>query len=663
MNLLYTILYSGHHFVKSASGKRGVVLSNALGVILFAVSIILSIPYYFTYGWNVVTAAIPTIGALGLFAIVLNRIGLTNTGRTWVSLFIPVVVTTLSLYSKTIYYERQEELDYFTFRFFIMTACAFPWILFSFNERRQLILSAGATLLVLMLFDPLHHYFDVPYRHEQLSVQTYYFTNVVILISYFVMVGSLASLKWVLERNERRNLELIGELNDTNKILLEKNAEIEAQTAELMAQSEVLQLNQKQLLDAYEVINVQKSKLQSQNKNLSAELLEKNKDLTETNSELIKHNNELRQFSYTVSHNLRGPVASLLGLVELLDSKKLNTEDAEVINHIKTSSERLDTVIKDLTKIIDIRHDIFQIRQRINLEQELADVLKMMKKDIDRHGVSIVTRLADCKILYSVKPMVHSILYNLINNAIKYRSTERNPVIEISTKEEETHYLLEVKDNGLGIDLTQNQENLFKLYKRFHFHTEGKGIGLYLVKLQVEALGGTIEINSEVNRFTRFIIRLRKPENIQRQILYHQPHAEIFYDGSINSTGVVWRGPVTSEQYRNVFQKCLEFVKVYNTPNYIADISQQGVIEPEDQQWMFSTIFPDAAQNGLRKIAAVRPDATSPLVQQYLQGINEHLKRLGINQEYFLTMEEAVDWIQIQNEKAALKTYNHGNTD
>lgn len=663
MNLLYTILYSGHRFVNSTSGKRGVVLSNAMGLILFAVSIILSVPYYLTYGWNFVTAAIPIIGLLGLFSILFNRIGFINTGRIWVSLFIPVIVTSLSIYSKNIYYEKQEELDYFTFRFFILTACAFPWILFSFQERKQLILSAGVTLLVLMLFDPLHDYFNVPYRHEQLSIQTYYFTNVVILISYFVMIGALASLKWVLERNEKRNLELIDELNDTNEVLVEKNAEIEAQTAELMAQSEVLQLNQKQLMDAYEVIHVQKSKLQSQNKDLTAELLEKNKDLTDTNSELIKHNNELRQFSYTVSHNLRGPVASLLGLVELLDGEKLDAEDAEVINHIKTSSERLDTVIKDLTKIIDIRHDIFQIRQRINLEQELADVLKMMRKDIERHGVSITTRLSDCKILYSVKPMVHSILYNLVNNAIKYKSAERRPVIEISSQEGETHYLLEVKDNGLGIDLMQNQENLFKLYKRFHFHTEGKGIGLYLVKLQVEALGGTIEVDSEVNWFTKFTIRLRKPENIQRQILYHQPHAEIFYDGRINSTGVVWRGPVTSEQYRSVFQKCLEFVKVYNTPNYIADLSHQGVIELPDQQWVFSTIFPDAAQNGLRKIAAVRPDAASPAVQQYLQGINEHLKRLGINQEYFLTMEEAVDWIQIQNEKAALKTYHNGDPD
>lgn len=663
MKLLYRIIYSGHHFVSTSSGKRGVVLSNAIGVILFGISLVLMIPYFLTYGWNFVTASIPVIGSLGLLAIVLNHFGFTNISRTWISLFIPVVVTCLSIYSKSIYYETQEELDYFTFRFIILSTCAFPWILFSFREKKQLLLSALSCIVILMLFDPLHAYFKVPYRHEKLSVQVYYFTNIVILFSYFIMVSALASLKRVLERNEHRNLELIDELNDTNEVLVEKNAEIEAQTAELMAQSEVLQLNQKQLMDAYDVIQEQKSRLQSQNQNLSIELLEKNQDLMETNSELIKHNNELRQFSYTVSHNLRGPVASLLGLVDLLNAQKMNPDDAEIIGHIKSSTIRLDTVIKDLTKIIDIRHDIFQIRQRVNLEHELSDVFKMLKKDIDRHNITIEQDLSECNILYSVKPMVHSILYNLISNAIKYRSPERKTCIEISSKESVTQYQLEVRDNGLGIDLTQNQENLFKLYKRFHFHTEGKGIGLYLVKLQVEALGGTINIDSEVNRYTHFTICLRKPENIQQQILYKQAYAEIFYDGQLNSTGVIWKGPVTSEQYRAVFRKCLEFMKIYNTPNYLADITLQGPIEKNDQAWAFTEILPEASRNGLRYIAGVRPDATHPLIQEYLESINKNMSRVGIQQKFFLTMGEAIDWLQTQNEIMSLKTNQDGSID
>jgi signal transduction histidine kinase len=86
----------------------------------------------------------------------------------------------------------------------------------------------------------------------------------------------------------------------------------------------------------------------------------------------------------------------------------------------------------------------------------------------------------------------------------KIRATDRQPVIEVTTYEDDKFYILEVKDNGLGLDIKQNQDSLFKLYKRFHFHTDGKGLGLYLVKLQCESLGGSIRVESEINRYAKF---------------------------------------------------------------------------------------------------------------------------------------------------------------
>jgi anti-sigma regulatory factor (Ser/Thr protein kinase) len=284
----------------------------------------------------------------------------------------------------------------------------------------------------------------------------------------------------------------------------------------------------------------------------------------------------------------------------------------------------------------------------------------MLRRDIEQFDVRIESHLRPQNELYSVQPMVHSILYNLISNAIKYRSPERVPVVAISYREDPQHYIVEVTDNGLGIDLERYKDSLFRLYKRFHFHTEGKGLGLYLVKLQTEALGGTIHVDSEINRYTRFTIFLRKPENISRQILYKENHAEIFFDAQLNSTGIVWNGPITSTQYRDVFLKCLEFVKVYNTPNYIADITNQGSIERADQQWMFDMILPDAARNGLSRIATIRPDAADLLIQEYLTGINRTLSSLGVLQHNFITMDEAVGWIQYENEKGSLRTKSNG---
>src|SRR5690606_258911 len=151
-----------------------------------------------------------------------------------------------------------------------------------------------------------------------------------------------------------------------------------------------------------------------------------------------------------------------------------------------------------------------------------------------------VTIDTDLKVesLYSVKPMVHSILYNLISNSIKYRSPNRLPIISVSTSENVNYYLIKVTDNGLGIDLAQHRDNLFRLYKRFHLHTDGKGLGLYLVKLQCESLGGFIDVDSVVNGYTSFTVYLKKPDNINRQILYERPEAQIFFDATINSTGV-----------------------------------------------------------------------------------------------------------------------------
>lgn len=655
MNFLHSITNSGLSFVHSPSEKRGVYLSNIIGIIVISTSLVLMVCYYLWYGWSIVTALIPVTGILSSLAILLNHFGFTNISRIWMGTFFPILVMGVSVFSKTIYYEQQEELDYFTFRIVILGACIFPLILFSLKEKTLLILCSIITFGVLIMHDPIHHYFGVGYRQDNLKEGNYTFTNIVIFITYCLLAGALLFLKWVLETTERKNDLLIADLHDTNEILVEKNAEIEAQSAEILAQSDNLQANQTKLLQAYQVINEQKGKLVDENKSLESELVQKNKDLIETNTELIKHNNELRQFSYTVSHNLRGPVASLLGLLALIDPKKYPKDDERILTYISTSTERLDNIIKDLSKIIDIRHDIFQIRQKIDLEKEIKEVSQLLRKEIDTHHVQIVPNIQKGTTTYSIRPMLHSILYNLISNAIKYRSSERDPVIEINAYEDSMYYFLEVKDNGLGIDLKKHSDNLFKLYKRFHFHTEGKGLGLYLVKLQAEALGGTVEVVSEMNRFTKFIVSIAKTENVERQSLYKEPHAEIFFDAHLNCTGVIWKGPITSEQYRSVFQKCLDFFKAYNTPNYLADISQQGQISKEDQQWMFQNILPDAIHNGMRRIAAVRPDVANPIVQEYLKGINESLIKLGARQEFFLTMTEAMDWIQQENEIATLQ--------
>jgi signal transduction histidine kinase len=104
---------------------------------------------------------------------------------------------------------------------------------------------------------------------------------------------------------------------------------------------------------------------------------------------------------------------------------------------------------------------------------------------------------------------MESIFYNLISNAIKYKHPGRKPVIGVKSQIQDDYVQIEIADNGLGIDLEEHKENLFSLYKRFHSHVEGRGVGLYLVKTQVTALGGKIDVKSKEGEGTVFTLWIR----------------------------------------------------------------------------------------------------------------------------------------------------------
>jgi two-component sensor histidine kinase len=389
--------------------------------------------------------------------------------------------------------------------------------------------------------------------------------------------------------------------------------------------------------------------LKVENTELTNELLEKSKHLENTNIELVKHNNELQQFSYAVSHNLRGPVASLLGLIGLFKKEDLSAENQNIFTFMDRSANHLDQIITDLSKIVDIRHSIFQIRQRISWSEEINKIILHLNRDFHQNNIQLNLQLDQCPDIFSVRPLIQSILYNLISNAVKYRNTTRPCLINITTSENDTHYFLMVKDNGLGIDLAKYKNSLFKLYKRFHLHSEGKGLGLYLVKLQVESLGGTIDVTSEVNNFTQFSVSIKKPANISRQIIFEEDYSRFFFNAPYDTCGLVWSGSISSEQYRGTMTRCLELLRVYNTPNWISDAIERGTVGPEDLDWLIQKIVPVAAKNGLRRICFVRKDADEPGTIEFVDRLQEKLPLYNIELGVFVTFQSALNWIQEKN--------------
>jgi signal transduction histidine kinase len=151
-----------------------------------------------------------------------------------------------------------------------------------------------------------------------------------------------------------------------------------------------------------------------------------------------------------------------------------------------------------------------QVLTAIQFDGLLQKVLKSLEEEIKDTQANITFDFSSVNHITSLHPYLESIFYNLVSNAIKYRHPGRIPRIHIESRPVDSYVIITFADNGLGIDLEKHGENLFNLYKRFHFHTEGKGMGLYLVKTQLAALGGKIDVRSYINEGTVFSVYLKQ---------------------------------------------------------------------------------------------------------------------------------------------------------
>lgn len=225
--------------------------------------------------------------------------------------------------------------------------------------------------------------------------------------------------------------------------------------------------------------------------------------------DLVQRNKALEQFAHIVSHNLRAPVANILGLSQLIKLAGQNSEtQVQCIDGFVLSAKRLDEIVSDLNKILQVKRGASEEKVPVDLESIVHNIQDSIQMTLKEEQVVIETNFDEVPEIYSIKNYVYSVFYNLISNSIKYRRPDAHPVINIASRSERGRTVLSFKDNGRGIDLTKHRDDLFGLYKRFHLSGEGKGLGMYMVKTQVESLGGKVSIKSEVDKGTEIIIEL-----------------------------------------------------------------------------------------------------------------------------------------------------------
>jgi signal transduction histidine kinase len=255
------------------------------------------------------------------------------------------------------------------------------------------------------------------------------------------------------------------------------------------------------------------NELEERVKERTEELLNKNLELEIKNRELKKINNDLDNFVYTASHDLKGPIANLEGLISILSKKikgKIGEDELRLFNMITTSISKFNDTIRDLTEITKVQKDVNEELEYVSFSTIAEDIKRDIQKLITESGVVFSEEYIVGDILYA-KRNLRSILYNLLTNGIKYRSPERAVQISISTYYEGSFIVLMVQDNGLGLSPAQ-QSKLFTMFKRMHTHVEGTGIGLYIVKRIIENNGGKIDVESEQGKGTVFKVYFKPIE-------------------------------------------------------------------------------------------------------------------------------------------------------
>jgi PAS domain S-box-containing protein len=219
-------------------------------------------------------------------------------------------------------------------------------------------------------------------------------------------------------------------------------------------------------------------------------------------------NVRLQNFAYIVSHNIRSHWANMQGLMNIMRFTQAPEERETYLELISRAINNLGNTIEDLNQILNIKKEFAQPRVSVSLKDEINLIKDTLIHEIVEAGARVEMFMAHNIKVKVVPAYLNSILLNLFSNALKYRSPERQLVIEVHAFKKDSRVVLRIADNGLGIDLQKAKDKIFGLYKTFHNHPQARGFGLFIVKTQVEAMGGTITVESQPDVGTAFTLEL-----------------------------------------------------------------------------------------------------------------------------------------------------------
>lgn len=461
-------------------------LVNAIAVIGSSCCLFLLIVLIAYFGWPRESNRFLFVGAIILFlsGIAFNKLKKPALAKFIVS-YTPVIFSlAISIVNKRIgpIYIN----DYFLSRIAILAVSIIPILVFRYDRYFYLLFALLPSLLALIFFDFIHNQFGVGIFTTGYQDDTYFLTNYVLVMCYFGMNGFIYSIK-------RKNDIYFGQIIMNSQKLADQNSQLHALNNEVENKNHIITSQNRQLLEFSE--------------NLKNKVESRTKELTQLNQEMAEQNAKLEQFTYITAHNLKSPVAQIKGLLNLINYENSVPESTKsLIKKIDLSCLSLEEVIGDLNKILNIKNDS-HIIERFNIAELTDQIIVNLKNEIKAKDIAINRRYHAVIEIDSIRAFIYSILFNLINNAVKFVDPEKEKSeIDISIEANGRMLEINIKDNGLGFNQEMAGDKVFQLYQRFNTNIQGKGLGLFLVKTQIEMINGKITVRSEEGVGTNFEI-------------------------------------------------------------------------------------------------------------------------------------------------------------
>jgi PAS domain S-box-containing protein len=218
----------------------------------------------------------------------------------------------------------------------------------------------------------------------------------------------------------------------------------------------------------------------------------------------VKQNEKLIKFTHIVSHDIRSHTSNLSMILDLFEETKDIEEQKEYFDMLKQSTNKLSDTIFYLNETVAVQSREKNQKIRLNLKAEIKKAILGINAIILTSDATINIEINDTIEIIATQSYLESIIFNMLTNAIKYKSPTRNPIININAEIIDNETKLTIQDNGIGIDLIKNKDKVFGMYKTFHGNPDAVGLGLFMVKNHIESMGGRIEIESELDKGTTF---------------------------------------------------------------------------------------------------------------------------------------------------------------